>query len=272
MTTRISIITINYNNKAGLQKTMDSVLNQSTKPFEFILIDGNSNDGSKDLISSHASQLTYWVTEPDRGIYHAMNKGILQANGDYLLFLNSGDSLVDTGVLEKINSEIDGSRDIYYGDILFEQATKTRKIVFPDQLSFSFFFTDNLSHQATFIKKSLFDRFFYYNEDFKIVSDWEFMIYAICKENVSYKHINQLVTLYDGSGYSSNTANYATVYAERAVSLQKYFPAFIADYERISDLEQRRIKQALYIKKFPFAWKVLKICIKVIASFLPKKL
>lgn len=271
MAKKISIITINYNNKAGLQKTIDSVFSQTSKDYEFILIDGDSNDGSKELLQQHQDKFTYWVSERDKGIYHAMNKGIRAAKGDYLLFLNSGDYLAEDTMLEKIEAQIDGRYDIYYGDIIFDEINNRRKIVFPEILTFDFFFRDNLSHQSSFIKRELFDQIFYYNEDFKIVSDWEFLIYAICKHNASYKHMDLLTTIYDGSGYSSNPNNYRTVYAERGISLKKHFPTFITDYEQISQLKQRRIQQVLTIKKNPFAWKVLKFFIKIVWLITPKK-
>lgn len=271
MAKKISIITINYNNKAGLQKTIESVLEQTSKNYEFILIDGDSNDGGKELLQQHQDKFTYWVSEPDNGIYNAMNKGIKVATGDYLLFLNSGDYLAENTMLEQIEAQIDGNYDIYYGDIIFDEINNKRKIVFPEVLTFDFFFRDNLSHQSSFIKRELFDQIFYYNEDFKIVSDWEFLIYAICKHNVSYKHLDLLTTIYDGSGYSSNPNNYKTVYAERAISLKKYFPTFITDYEQISQLKNRRIQQVLAIQKHRFPWKLLKFFIKIAWLFTPRK-
>ncbi|MGK0307850.1 MAG: glycosyltransferase involved in cell wall biosynthesis, partial [Urechidicola sp.] len=97
----ISIITINYNDAVGLKKTMASVLEQTYEDIEYIVIDGGSTDGSKAYIELYHKDLAYWVSEPDQGIYHAMNKGIDQATGDYLLFLNSGDWLVDNFVIDK---------------------------------------------------------------------------------------------------------------------------------------------------------------------------
>lgn len=270
MSDKISIITVNYNNKAGLQKTIDSVTAQIFKDIEFIIIDGNSTDGSKELLLEHQDHFTYWVSEPDHGIYHAMNKGISIAKGDYLLFLNSGDCLADEQVLNKLAPQINGTYDIYYGDIIFERTKNRRKVIFPEKLSFNFFVTDNLSHQATFIKRTLFDKFFYYNEHFRIASDWEFMIYAICKRNASYQHLNLLVTIYDGTGLSSDAANYKTLYEERSISMNKYFPLFVTDYEQLSVLENKRIKQVLAIRKRPLPWKILKVFIKAIYFFLPK--
>ena len=99
---QLSIITINYNNLAGLQKTFESVFNQTFQDFEYIVIDGGSTDGSKELIEQYHDKIDYWVSEPDSGIYNAMNKGIVRANGEYLQFLNSGDSLLGENILKNV--------------------------------------------------------------------------------------------------------------------------------------------------------------------------
>src|SRR5688572_27521016 len=98
---KISIITINYNNLDGLKRTVDSVVNQTWQEFEYIVIDGGSTDGSGAYIESKSKHFHYWVSEPDKGIYNAMNKGIVKATGEYLLFLNSGDHFFNDTVLEK---------------------------------------------------------------------------------------------------------------------------------------------------------------------------
>ena len=87
---KYSIITVNYNNKEGLRNTIESVIHQTYRDFEFIVIDGGSTDGSAEVLKEYDSQITYWVSEKDKGIYNAMNKGIAKATGDYLNFMNSG--------------------------------------------------------------------------------------------------------------------------------------------------------------------------------------
>jgi glycosyltransferase involved in cell wall biosynthesis len=106
MSPKISIITINYNNREGLERTFDSVFSQNYTNFEYIVIDGASNDGSKELIDQFSDKITFWVSEPDKGIYNAMNKGIDQVNGEYVFFLNSGDVFLDSNSLEKVSEEL----------------------------------------------------------------------------------------------------------------------------------------------------------------------
>ena len=111
---KLSIITINLNNAAGLRKTIESVVNQTFTDYEYLIIDGGSTDGSVEVIKEFADKITYWVSEPDKGIYNAMNKGILKARGEYLQFLNSGDWLVDNEVLFRVFS-LNHFEDILYG-------------------------------------------------------------------------------------------------------------------------------------------------------------
>ena len=124
MKPNLSIITINRNNAAGLRKTIESVVSQTYTDFDYIIIDGASTDESVDVIKEYADRITYWVSEPDTGIYNAMNKGILKANGEYCLFLNSGDWLYDNDVLNDVFS-ISPTEDIVYGNDVFIGANVT---------------------------------------------------------------------------------------------------------------------------------------------------
>lgn len=267
----LSIITINYNNLKGLKQTMDSVFTQqSREQFEYIVIDGNSTDGSSDLIQENSNKIDKWLSEPDKGIYNAMNKGIKMSKGTYLLFLNSGDCLYEKTTIQTIIKEFSEDLDIYYGDIIYDEGFKKEHRTFPDKLTFKFFYNHNISHQASFIKKDLFDSIFYYNENFKIVSDWEFFTYAICKKEASYKHLPIIVTVYEATGLSSNTDNHPAMYAEREASLNKLFPEFIADYNYLKELEFKKLQQFMHIKKHKVAYAFLKAFMKVILLFLPK--
>lgn len=271
MSKRLSIITVNYNNKAGLEKTINSVLQQSCPDdFEFIIIDGASTDGSKELIEHHSGKISYWVSEPDQGIYPAMNKAIRIARGDYVYFLNSGDILYDESVIGKVIPHLDLSQGICYGNLIYQEEKGQEPWIFPDQLSFSFFLTGNINHQACFIKRSLFNDLFFYNENYKIVSDWEFLIFAICKQNIPYKHIGMLIAIYDTTGVSSNANNREMMNRDKDQTLQKYFPLFVNDYDNLDALKQKRVRQFLFIKKYRPAWLILKGIMNVILLFLPK--
>ena len=168
----LSIITVNYNNKSGLIRTLNSIKNQESVFFEHIIIDANSTDGSKDAILLYEKEITfplYWVSEPDNGIYDGMNKGIKQAHGEYLFFLNSGDTLISNTILQEI--ALDGNKYIY-GNIKYILSEKDYRYITPSEtLDIVYLLKTALPHQACFIHHSLFQKQLY-NTEYKIISDW----------------------------------------------------------------------------------------------------
>ena len=133
---KLSIITVNYNNKAGLQKTIDSVVCQTWRDFEWIVIDGGSTDGSKELIEQYQQHFAYWCSEPDKGVYNAMNKGISKAKGEYLNFMNSGDCFYNEYSLSYFHAVYNPSIDVFYADADFidEKGCLVYEMRFPDKI------------------------------------------------------------------------------------------------------------------------------------------
>lgn len=267
---QISIITINLNNREGLIRTILSVVGQSWKDFEFIVIDGGSNDGSEDFLKRNDNRLDYWVSEEDKGIYHAMNKGIKKATGRYVLFLNSGDEFCNSSVLSEISKFISGEKDIYYGDVYLINKDEKELLELPEELSFGFFCISTITHQAAFIRRSLFDEIFYYNENYKLVSDWEFFIVAICKENCSYAHLGFPVCNYDTNGLTSGEANILLMNKERRDVLDKHFLLFMKDYKELfearSKLGSQRITNFLNLEKNPLAKRISSLMFRIFAK------
>ena len=219
---KLSIITINYNNRDGLRKTIESIVNQTCRDFEYIIIDGGSTDGSIDVIKKYADKIDYWVSEPDKGIYNAMNKGIAVAHGEYLNFMNSGDSLYDSTVIGNVRPYLCKS-DFYVGNVYVCKdghiAEKPLKSTFVkgnllNQIMFS-----GIPHQASFIRKDSFERFGYYREDLKIASDFDHFYKAIMLNNASIQPIDLDVAIYDGNGISSN---FDITQSERFLCLNQY--------------------------------------------------
>lgn len=230
---KLSIVTINYNNLSGLQKTIDSVLQQSFKDYEWIIIDGGSSDGSEDVIKTYQSHFSFWCSEPDNGIYNAINKGLSHTTGEYVQFLNSGDWLFDSSSLEKVFAQIDGKYDIYYGDMVQVNGDgKYNPITYPDELGFLFFPYNNICHQATFYRRNLFANNLY-DESFSIVSDWAMNIKLLFIGS-TFKHINQYIVYYDNRGRSS--AADLKHHIERTEAFEKYVPQQVkidlANYEK----------------------------------------
>lgn len=270
MSKKISIITVNYNDKAGLEKTFKSVASQTWRDFEFLVIDGGSTDGSKELIEANANNIDYWVSEPDKGVYSAMNKGIKAAKGEFVIFMNGGDIFCNDLVLENVESKLTSDFDIYYGDNYKVKSGSKRKKTYPQKLSFSFFYTSSINHQSTFIKRQLFLDNYFYKEDYKIAADWDFFIYTICHKNTPYKYLNMTISEYDFTGMSSTDKYKDSTEKERQKTLNQYFPAFVEDYKNISELNSKRVQQIFHIKNFPIAWKILKSIISVQLLFIPK--
>lgn len=199
---KISIITINFNDAIGLEKTMLSVLNQTYSDFEYIVIDGNSTDRSKAVILKYQDQLTYWVSEPDKGIYNAMNKGINSATGDYLLFMNSGDVLVDDATVLKICSE-KLKEDIVAFDCFLEKDNKiTGRRTHIENPTIFYVFLKGFKHQSTFIKRSLFHKVGLYNESYIIAGDYEFWIRSFLEPSITSKSYTTPISVFQLNGIS----------------------------------------------------------------------
>ena len=229
--TKLSIITINLNNVAGLQKTMKSVFAQTFTDYEYIIIDGGSTDGSREYIKKHTEKLASWVSEKDTGVYNAMNKGIVKAKGEYLLFLNSGDYFYLDDTIKNLDLET-LEEDIVYGNLNVQDQDNGKSWIetYPDNLTFEFFLHKYLPHPASLIKKSLFEKNGLYNENQEVVSDWEFFMNNICLYGASYKYINSIVAVFFCNGVSANPANASKIKKEKEIILNRYYRAFLPDY------------------------------------------
>ncbi|KAF2325941.1 MAG: glycosyltransferase family 2 protein [Flavobacterium nitrogenifigens] len=233
---KITIITINYNNLGGLKRTVESVVNQTWKDFEYIVIDGGSTDGSVGYIESQTKYIDYWVSEPDKGIYNAMNKGIVKAKGDYVIFLNSGDHFFDNTALDKNHSFIKAKDFIYFNlNIIDDSKSIIRK--YPEKLSFSYLYNDTLPHPATFIRRYLFEEKGLYDESLKIVSDWKFFIENICKNNCSYLKVDETLSTFYLDGLSSDMENKSVIFSEKQFVLESGFSAYIQDMIHLKEFE-----------------------------------
>lgn len=230
---RLSIITINYNNCEGLKKTIDSVLAQTCNDFEWIVIDGGSTDGSRELLEQHASHFDYWVSEPDKGIYNAMNKGIDHAQGDYLLFLNSGDWFYNNTSLQRCFAH-DFNADVMYGDCVFHYADCEVKCRYPSELTFELLYRSSLAHCCSFIRREVLVKE-HYNENYKIISDYEFWVKLVFAGG-SFCHLDEFVSVFDTTGISST--NHDLDRTERQQVVSHYIPMMVAaDYDRLRDME-----------------------------------
>ncbi len=235
MTRKLSIITVNRNNAGGLKKTIASVICQTFTDFEFIIIDGASDDDSVGIINEHSDHISYWVSEPDKGTYQAMNKGIHVATGEYCLFLNSGDYLTGSRILEQL-FRLSPSADIVSGNVLkIRKNNKYRLVKSPEKVSLHKLCIHSLPHQATLIRRSLFEISGYYSETYRIASDWEFFLKALILGSKSYMHVELDVSFFSIGGISSNRDNYNLSREESFDVLKKLFPTLADDLMEYRD-------------------------------------
>lgn len=223
MSKLLSIITI-CKNEPFIESTCQSVCAQINQNFEWVIVDGASTDDTLDKIKPYQKRVDVLVSEPDNGIYSAMNKGIDLASGKYLLFLNGGDMLYDertiAWVLPYLNK---GRADVFYGDSfrLFEDKSACFIKTYPDVMCKSFFLDNTLAHQSSFIKKDLFVKFGGYREDFMIVSDKEKWL-CFMDNDVRFAHIPFACSRFRMNGVSRFPSQ--TLREEKIKMLEEYYP------------------------------------------------
>lgn len=265
----LSIITINWNNAQGLERTIRSVVSQNYKDFEYLIIDGGSTDGSVDIIKKYASSFHInWVSEPDKGIYNAMNKGILKASGEYLHFLNSGDMLYDDNVVAQMVEMIEKYKHpaMLTGYMYLQMPDGSlKKKAIGDNYSFIRFYTTSINHPATYIKRELFDKFGLYDESLKIVSDWKWFTQVVAFNRKFPRIVHVNVSIFDLTGIS--TVNEQLRLDERKAVLKDIVPqCFLSDYEHYT----KDIFLMARIRQHKWAFNLVK-CIDKLVSLIEKR-
>ena len=195
----LSIITINRNHRQGLKRTIESVLMQTCKEYEYIVIDGASTDGSAELKNQYP-QIDHFLSEPDSGIYNAMNKGIALATGKYCIFMNSGDTFIDDKVLSDMLPKLDGSYPMVFGVSVNPEGKEHGAL---PNVRLRNFWGISFPHQAAFIDRELFEKFGKYREDYRCASDIFFFYEMVFREKIPYLVTDRKVCQYEGGGLSA---------------------------------------------------------------------
>ena len=267
---KLSIITINYNNAEGLRKTMESVLAQTYTDIEYVIVDGASTDGSVDVIRELATRPTIkWVSEKDRGIYNAMNKGIRMATSEYIQILNSGDILFDANVtkrmieqLEQTNTQREEPIGILYGNMI--KVNAAGKVVDKSgytEYSLRQFYSSTLNHDCAYIRRNLFDEYGLYDENLKIVSDWKWYLLAIGLGRVKPEYVDIDVTIFDDGGISETQLDKRA--AERRQVLEELLPpAVLWDYDTHA-FEMEQMKRLRRWKVYPLVYFMERVLFKL---------
>ena len=261
---KLSIITINYNNASGLRKTLASVASQTYRDIEHIIVDGGSTDGSVEVIREYDNTIKQsvtidqstiqvkWLSEPDNGIYNAMNKGIRKATGDYIQILNSGDLLAAPDVTERMMAALEAQNDemsrtdvlneplslndevaIFYGNMIKKDYTTGKIIGKSREVEYSLrqYFNSTMNHDCCYIRRDIYEKYGLYDENLKIVSDWKWFLQVIGLGNVKPVYVDIDVTIFDASGISET--NLTLRNQERRQVLEELLPpAILADYDK----------------------------------------
>ena len=305
MQLKLTIITINYNNASGLQKTMESVLNQTSKEFEYIIVDGSAPHPPKGGVSDRAViesfvknvegqeigfTLCTWLSpeggvgggfysEPDSGIYNAMNKGIRMAKGEYIHFLNSGDWLVDEFVVERMLKElssfefrVSGSEsgvearpiDIFVGNKIMVRPDGKVRYGHNDKrpVTALTFYRGTIEHTSAYIRRAMFDVVGMYDETLRIVSDYKWYFDAVLNHNALVAFTDIYVSYFDNTGISST--NLTLDKAERRQVLEQMLPpTVLADYDRY----HFAIDQHERLRRYPMLYKLVYLTERILFKF-----
>lgn len=201
---KVSVITVCYNNESTIRDTIESVLNQSYQDIEYIIIDGDSVDNTNKIIAKYKDKIDHYISEPDKGIYNAMNKGIKIASGDIIGTLNADDFLTNHEIIDKIVNEFEiNNVDAVLGDVQFVNPQNVKRIVrYYSSKHFNinkFKFGVMPAHPGFYVKSEAFKKFGYYKENYEIASDFELLIRFLYKNNLNYSYIEEpFVTMRTG--------------------------------------------------------------------------
>ena len=285
---KLSNITINYNNAEGLRKTLASVAAQTYADIEHIIVDGGSTDGSVEIVREYVSangahsggsqtgqtgqtkvcHQIRWISEKDKGIYNAMNKGIKMATGEYIEILNSGDILFDSQVtqrmiehLDQTNAERKESIGILYGNMI--KVNAQGQVVGKSgytEFSLRQFYSSTLNHDCAYIRRDLFEEYGLYDENLKIVSDWKWYLQAIGLGRVKPEYVDIDVTIFDDGGISET--NLALRNEERRQVLEELLPpAVLWDYDTHA-FEMEQMKRLRRWHLYPLVYLIERVCFK----------
>jgi glycosyltransferase involved in cell wall biosynthesis len=207
---KVTIITVCYNRKATIEKAIKSVLEQNYTNIEYIIIDGNSTDGTKEIIESYRDRISQYISEPDKGMYDAINKGLKLATGDVIGLMHSDDEFYDVNAIGKIAARFDNdsSLDGVYGDGVYVSNDSNERLI-RNRIGGIFSLKKVKKgwlplHPTVYLKKSIIDKYGFYNLDFKIASDTEFLLRYLYKYKIKMSYINSYIVKMRMGGMSTN--------------------------------------------------------------------
>jgi glycosyltransferase involved in cell wall biosynthesis len=244
---KISIITVCKNSAGTIYKCIESVVNQTYPNIEYIIIDGVSSDDTLNVIQNFSDKVTKLISEPDNGIFDAMNKGLSVSTGEYIIFLNADDFFISKNTISYtvnfILNEARSQYDIYYGKVLiFNHQTGIGNIWNAAKISRFSLFRASLPHPATIYKKDAFERYGVFNTTYKIASDYEWFVRSLLKYRLNFKRIDLIITIFSKGGLSTQKDNSGLIKKEKERVRKTYYSFF----ERIYYSSRWFIKKNLF--------------------------
>lgn len=265
----LSIITITFNNLKGMKETAESVISQSFKDFEWIVVDGGSSDGTKEYLESISEHIDWWCSETDKGIYNAMNKGIRTAKGKYCFFLNSGDYLIDCDSLQRA-MDCNIVEDIVWGYIKCKKGNSLFDGKRRNHVTLKTFVGETINHSGNaFIRRELFDEKYYglYDENLKIVSDWKWFLQTLGLGDVTGRFIDVCMSVYDMNGISETQMELNLT--ERNLVLHDLLDErILSDYDEMKTDCVLSIKSAKQLSALSIGLLIKAVVYKMIKPFL----
>jgi glycosyltransferase involved in cell wall biosynthesis len=227
-----SIVTICLNEAGQIRPTCDSIVGLPSGLYEWIVIDGGSRDGTLDILGEYRNAMRVFVSEPDNGIYHAMNKGASMATGEYLLFMNGGDTFFDTHALDAVHAA--EPADVIVADVKLGH-DGDEYLRYPEQLSSRWLLKHMLPHQAAFIRRAAFERCGGYNEGFRIAGDYELFVRLFTRCGVSYRHVAAVTAVFGRGGISQSDTHRALRKRENHCVRWQYFPSYRLSFKALRE-------------------------------------
>ena len=231
---KISVITVSLNSIKTIEHTIRSVICQDYPMTEYIIVDGGSSDGTVDIIKKYDDSISYWISETDNGIYEAMNKGIRVATGDYVLFLNSDDYFIDSGVLSRISEYLLNEKEIVIGRVFYKGKLSEPVDNNSDKSPFYEIF---YPHQATFVPRIFYDMIGNFDESYKIAADFEWFCRAVYN-GISIKWVDEAVSVFSLGGLSSTFQCVIDAY-----NISEKYMRLVGD-TKIADMTQKTVEKA----------------------------
>lgn len=237
---KISIITVVFNGVDTLESTMLSVINQDYKNIEFIIIDGGSTDGTLDIIKKYENKITFWQSEPDKGIYDAMNKGLNKANGEWLIFLGCDDLLLN--VIHQVAPLMRDKKTVYYGNAFFNKEL----LIYDGEFNGFKLSKKNICHQAIFYPKKIYKKR-EYDLQYKLLADYNYNIICYGDSSLNFIYMPFLISVFNQYGSCNQNTDHSFLRDKYKIVSKNLSPVYSL-YIKTYDFLKNKAKKILYDK------------------------